>query len=176
MTSKEKIKNLIDAIGIHDAKKILGMKTTDIVNFTKMSINPELAYDIFYELFSEKKLPRIYREFKLFFDGFEGSVTWEYTQDFIFSKTEKYEEKMLVYATPFWDGKSEIPIQLSYYELLDEKDNETISLIEDEDYESIKIDNTFKNVEELLIWYRDFYLPEVYNLIIKYRDKYREDI
>jgi hypothetical protein len=51
-TSKEKIKNLIDAIGIHDAKKILGMKTTDIVNFTKMNINSELAYDIFYELFS----------------------------------------------------------------------------------------------------------------------------
>ena len=140
-TSKEKIKNLIDAIGIHDAKKILGMKTTDIVNFTKMSINSELAYDIFYELFSENKLPKIYHEFELYFNIMEGILQWECTNKDIFSN-KKYVENMLIYATPFWDGENKIPIVMSYYEVLDEKTDKTIIVFED-DFESIKIDNTF---------------------------------
>jgi hypothetical protein len=174
-TSKEKIKNLIDAIGIHDAKKILGMKTTDIVNFTKMNINSELAYDIFYELFSENKLPKIYHEFELYFNIMEGILQWECTNKDIFSN-KKYVEKMLIYATPFWDGENDVPIVMSYYEVLDEKTNESIIVFEDDFVESIKIDKTFKDIEELLIWIRDFYLPEVYNVIIKYRNEYRKNI
>jgi hypothetical protein len=64
---------------------------------------------------------------------------------------------------------------MSYYEVLDEKTDKTIIVFED-DFESIKIDKTFKDIEELLVWFRDFYLPEVYNVIIKYRNEYRKNI
>ena len=171
ITSKETVRNLIDSVGINDAKKILGMKTTEIINFAKILINSELAYDIFYELFSENKLPKIYHEFELYFNRMEGIIQWECT-----ISNKKYVEKMLIYATPFWDGENDVPIVMSYYEVLDEKTNESIIVFEDDFVESIKIDKTFKDIEELLIWFRDFYLPEVYNVIIKYRNEYRKNI
>jgi hypothetical protein len=104
----------------------------------------------------------------------EGILEWVCTNKDIFSN-KKYVEKMLIYATPFWDGENKIPIVMSYYEVLDEKTDKTIIVFED-DFESIKIDKTFKDIEELLVWFRDFYLPEVYNVIIKYRNEYRKNI
>ena len=131
ITSKETVRNLIDSVGINDAKKILGMKTTEIINFAKILINSELAYDIFYELFSENKLPKIYHEFELYFNRMEGIIQWECTNKDIFSN-KKYVEKMLIYATPFWGGENDVPIVMSYYEVLDEKTNESIIVFEDD--------------------------------------------
>ena len=70
-------------------------------------------------------------------------------------------------ATPFWDGGEYTPVEIDWFTLLDDKLNVTIDQEGGGDYyKQLKHQTSFETVGELFNWYREFYLPEVYNLVM----------
>ena len=77
---------------------------------------------------------------------------------------------------PFWDGKPSIPIDTDYY-LLQDKNGEVITEEDVEEFDEIKTRSEFESVEDLLTWYKHFYLPRVYNVITEiHLPKIREQV
>jgi hypothetical protein len=176
--SEEKIsKKLNELIDKHGAQKVMSltnMSAVELYVLTNRPIeDPEVAYDLIIELFTQNKLPKRYNGFNIDIDSMVGTLSW--TRDAVVELMGKtFVEGSLSYATPFWDGDSFIPIDTNYYELRD-LDGKVITTEEDEDfYSQIDVEMSFENIEQLLIWYKDFYLPKTSSKIKKHLEGYRD--
>ena len=92
---------------------------------------------IIFDLIKNNKVTSGYHEFDIVLDDMSGTILW------VNSKKE-------FYATPFWEGQNGIPIS---------DDEDTIHFISS--------NSEFKNEKEVINWYINFYLPEVYK-VLKY--------
>jgi hypothetical protein len=154
-SSVKKFKQIYDDFGLIKSSMMLGITTYEIINFSKSSFGGEEAYTILFDLMMDDLLPRKYKEFELYYDDFSGTLYWEFEPNDLTLIT--------VMATPFWEGLNEIPvdIQVTYW-----SNKEKSESFEDDFSEAIVLDDIrFENIEELLIWFRDFYLPKTYSLI-----------
>ena len=163
---KKRLRLLVDKHGLRGAAKILGLNQVELVVELNIPIDYKLANQLLYDLFILGKLPEVYREYEISVDKFNATFEWtlDSPTDFYGDDTE-YRERFGSYATPFWDGSDYTPVEAIYYVLT--KDGKTI--IDDEMmghyYQDLKSITEFHNLEHLLVWYRDFYLPNVYYIL-----------
>ena len=162
---KKRIKNTIEELGIYETAKMLGITITKLVEISEYPIDSVLANNLLVENIKNNDLPTRYNEFKIDDNG-DNIIGWTCN-----IKTERFSSDMIeqitVMATPFWDGLEYTPVEIDWFTLLDDKFNVVIE-IEGEGYyyQRINHQSSFENVEELFNWYKEFYLPEVYNIVM----------
>ena len=160
----ETIKKYVDNYGVYKASEIIGISLTEIVKLTNHPIDYKLAYHLIYENFINKKLKRKYKEFELSME-YGDLISWfgQFESDYFGSdKVEQFS----IYATPFFEEGKTTPIEISWYDLVDQNDGSVIS-IENEGkyYYELEHKTEFESVDELFEWYNNFYLPKTYNIL-----------
>lgn len=156
---KNSLNELINKFGINQTSKILGISQFEIVKKSGIKLNTDNSYLMIMELFDNNQIPKIYKEFELEIDKFVGTIIWKGEL-----KNELL-ETIVVYATPFWDGDPLIPIDVENYTIT--TNDETWEYEQPDVFKTIKTKNEFENIDELIVWYNDIYLPTVYNVIIQ---------
>jgi len=162
---KKTVDNSINQYGLRHTAKIMGISMTKIVEISEYPIDSETANDLLIENLKNKKLPREYRNFKIY-PSFEEIVYWDTTinsKHFLPNMTEN----ISVVATPFWDGNPWTPIDIDSFALFDKNDNIVDEKNSDNEY-YIRLNHQsyFDYVDELFEWYKEYYLPEVYSTIM----------
>ena len=158
MTDKHRklLKDKIEELGLYKASRSFGLSMAEILNYSKIKINHNYAYEVLLELIGTGKIPTKYKGFTIEYDG-DYAVRW-YGSHFTDEFGPTLRETISCLATPLHDGRDIIPIDLDYYALEDPKNRDNI--FEHDlygDYQGkINVDNKFENIEELLEWYRDF--------------------
>ena len=177
MNRKEQIRSMIDSMGVFEVSKIIGLPVFDLIKYSDYPINPTIIYEVIQEYFTEvKQRPggRIYyKEFSIYYEKFEGVVVWN---DGNYVDSHGGGTSFQFYATPFWDGLSIIPINLTdvYVDNID--GDEPMSIIdeigEENYYDYIDIDyKKFDSLDKLIKWLETDYLELTYNQIKKIRSK-----
>ena len=163
MTDKRRqgLVNLIKTHGIYDASKIIGINPVELIHISEITIDSWLANTVLTKLMSEGKLPEQYKEFVLSIDGMTGTFDW----DGVF-ESDGVKEKVFVYASPFWEGESGIPVEINYYERLTDDDKIELS-VDGDVFNLLKTREVFDGIEDVLTWYKHFYLPKVYRMIVE---------
>jgi hypothetical protein len=163
--AQKKLMGLIDEFGLNQAAKMLGVSMTKLVQLSNLPINSILANQLLIENMFNGNLPRKYNHFNIYYAG-DGVVGW-YCNISTGHFAPEIIEQISVMATPFWDGGQYTPVEIDWFSLLDDKLN---TIIEEEGagdyYKELKHQTSFENVEELFNWYKEFYLPEVYNMVM----------
>lgn len=163
--AQKKMMRLIDEFGLYETSKMVGTSMTKLVQLSNLPINSVIANKLLIENMFNGNLPRKYNHFNIYNAG-DGVVGW-----YCNISTGHFQpgliEQISVMATPFWDGQEYTPVEIDWFTLLDDKMN---VIIEEEGggdyYKELKHQTSFENVEELFNWYKEFYLPEVYNIVM----------
>ena len=162
---QKKLIGLIDEFGLNQAARMLGVSMTKLVQLSNSPINSVMAYQLLVDNISNGNLPIRYNEFNINDVG-DGVIGW-YCNIKTGHFLPEFIEQISVMATPFWDGQEYTPVEIEWFSLLDDKFN---IIIEEEGggdyYKELKHQTSFENVEELFNWYKEFYLPEVYNIVM----------
>jgi hypothetical protein len=107
---------------------------------------------------------------------FKGkSYNFEFDSDYhtgarmIDIKDLSYGDKISVYATPFWDGGCQLPVDIEYYSGIDDnfEPNELFQFIEGLNPEEFK---TFSNLTD---WFNNVYPKIILNFLDKYWKEFR---
>lgn len=171
--SEDKFQNLvseiIDEVGIYEAKKYFGVTMTQLVKLSKIEINPTIANELLFENLGEGKLKDTYKEFNIQIN-FDGIFYWNgkiKTGEFL----PDYTEVITAVATPFWDGLDYTPVEIDWITLEDRSKEigkqVVVEIAGEGNYFKVLRDKTrFDSVEELFSWYDEVYLPGVYDIII----------
>jgi len=164
---KNKVQKYLGKNGLRETKKILGLSTAEITKLLDLYIDLNLANDILLESIQNGKLPTKYKEYTIFGSAMEGIVYWA-----TITKTGRFPdnltERIDFVATPFWDGHDFTPIELDYYTLVGEDGRSVFDTHSEGSmfYRTLEGQSEFDNVDELFAWYHEFYLPEVYSMIV----------
>ena len=171
--SEDKFQNLvseiIDEVGIYEAKKYFGITMTQLVKLSKIEINSKIANELLIENLEKGKLKDTYKEFNIQLN-LDGVVYWDgeiKTGEFL----DDYTESITAMATPFWDGVDYTPVEIDWFTLLDKSRKiDKQAVVETEGggnyYKELQDKTRFNSVEELLSWYGEVYLPGVYDIIM----------
>ena len=171
--SEDKFQNsileLIDEVGIYEAKKYLGVNMTQLVKLSKIEINPTIANELLIENLGKGKLKDTYKEFNIQ-SNLDGVIYWDgeiKTGEFL----PDYTEVITAVATPFWDGLDYTPVEIDWFTLENrskEINKQVVVEIPGEGnyFKVLKDKKIFDSVEELFSWYDEVYLPGVYDIII----------
>lgn len=158
MSRVKKIQELIEQHGLTDASKITGLPRYELVRITDYPINHEIANILLWDLKYDNLLPTVYKNCEISIDSFDGVFYWYYKG--------ANDEKMLTMATPFWDGNNITPVESTEYKI-------NGFTIDEGFYIELKSRIKFDSIEDLLTWYKHFYLPKVYNLILGNLERFR---
>lgn len=169
MNKREKLIELINENGLYDTSKMLGISILELVEISGHPIdNGYEAYDVIYEMMNKKLVPRKYKNFNIGIDTMVGSVVWTLSDEpLIKINGDYYKEYIETYATPFWDGENNIPIDTNFYRITDNNNKQT-SLFDYDLQDIIRIANVyFETLDDLENWYKGVYLPGVHYIIMK---------
>lgn len=165
---KQRLIDVIEKNGVNGASKLLGISIADLILKSGIDFNHEVAYQILNELGRDGKLPRSYGIFDIDYNGWEGIVAWTKNSNTdYFGGSTKLNEILNVFATPFWDGENYIPVESSWYTLFDGKEKIFDEELTGEYFIELKSRTHFDGLEDLLTWYKHFYLPKVNETIIE---------
>lgn len=171
--SEDKFQNsvleLIDEVGIYEAKKYFGVTMTQLVKLSKIEINSKIANELLIENLEKGKLKDTYKEFNIQ-STLDGVIYWDgeiKTGKFL----PNYTEVITAMATPFWDGLNYTPVEIDWITLEDRSrkigKQVVVEISGEGDYFKVLQDKTrFDSVEELFSWYDEVYLPGVYDIVI----------
>jgi hypothetical protein len=167
---KDSINQLIDEFGLYEAKNMLGITFANIVKLSGQKIYTDtgMASEILYESINNGQLPIKYKEFEISTSS-DGIAYWEGK-----FKTDRFlpdmVENISVMATPFWDGMKFTPVEADWYSLTNETGNVLIDEISAGEsgnyYQQLDEVEVFSNVDDLFSWYKNVYLPGVYDIIM----------
>ena len=164
---RDSIVKLIDSHGAIEASKLIGLSITELIHQSGISFDNKTAYLILRNLINENKLPTNYKKFNIRFNPFDGISVWSYNNDKNINGVI-VKEHITCFATPFWDYTNIIPVDFSNYSLETEDGEEIINLDFSDSYQKeIKTRDSFDSIEDLLLWYKNFYLPKVYEVIME---------
>ena len=156
MSKKEKVQQLVDRIGFHRACEELNMKSYDVVRLLGVKINnPEVCYNLVFDLYTDSLLPTTYKEFTLYIDD-EGILSWSSAD-------------VEVYATPYWNTTNTLPIDILLYKDYNE-DNIDYEYLSD----TIELKPEFTDITEFIQYLKDFTYPETYKRINGLIDRIKE--
>jgi len=170
---REQLRDLIKKEGLYEVSETLGMKVHDLAHTSKLEFDYQIAGEILWSLIYNNKLPKNYEGFEISVDEMAGTIYWHCNRS-----TEWYgprlKENMVIYATPFWEGNPNIPLDIIYYQVKTLNDIEILE--ENPDiFKSIKSPKSwFNSVEELIVWYKEFYLVTVHSKIIENLNEIRK--
>jgi hypothetical protein len=164
--NKESLLRLVEKVGIWDAAKMVGLSITEILTITKYPLYPTESYEVLLDLISHQEIPTSYKEFIISADSYEGTVSWTPLTSI---RTEyngrQFTEGIMILATPYWDGRAILPYNVEYY-VLNINGLHAANEEQPDFYLSREIPSKFRDIEDLLQWYEDVYLPGVYDNII----------
>jgi len=159
------VRDYINKFGYWETQRMMGISYTKLAKLSGMLISEDLAYEIIQENINKNRLPTKYKEFRIA-TNFDGIVYWEtniktgYFPSYLI-------ESMTVYATPFWDANVYTPVEIDFYELIDKDKNVYVQITGDADFfKTYKDRSLFNNVDDLFKWYKEKYLPNVYDIIM----------
>jgi hypothetical protein len=169
----EKLKKLVDEHGLNYASKLLGISKLKLARLSDMVIgDADIAYDIINLLFYDGELIKDFEHdgfnVVIGYDGLEGTVTWVIESKTTYYSEDDETEIITCYATPFWDGESNIPIEVSSYTIVDDNHDVIFEIggeIQGDYYKNITIGSVYKNVDTLIEWYEEKYIPIVFNTV-----------
>ena len=168
MKDRRKIlEDLVSDLGLDKAANMTGLSKLDLIRRSDCYIDLSMANDIISDLFKENLFPEKYKNCKLYFDGFIGTVDWSCDWD---------GETTYSHATPFWDINDGIPVNTTSYvvKASDDSDVEfTEGDLENDGFTFIKWKDGFESLALYSQWIRRFYLPQVYNVISLHLEDYR---
>lgn len=184
----EKLRRIVDEHGLNYASKLLGISKLKLARLSEMVIgDADIAYDIINLLFYDGELIKYFEHdgfnVVIGYDGLEGTVTWVIESKTTYYSEDEETEIITCYATPFWDGESNIPIEVSSYTIVDDNHDVIFEIGEEtraDFYKNITIGSVYKNVDALVEWYEKKYIPIVFNtirnlLLPKLRERARKD-
>ena len=159
------VKEYLNKFGLSKTSEIMGISIKRLIEIAKIPIDSNIAKQILVEMMNNDELKKKYREFEIHASS-NGVFYWE-----SMTNTGHFPgdvvENITVAATPFWDGVKYTPVELDWFTLLNEYGDiiyETSG--EGNFYKELKHQRNFESVDELLNWYEEFYLPEVYNMVM----------
>ena len=163
--AKETISDLVKEFGLIKTSDMVGLSISQIVKVTNIPIDSDTANQILVEMMNNDELKTKYKDFNIHASS-NGVFFWE-----SMTKTGHFPddivEEITVAATPFWDGVKYTPVELDWFTLFNYYGvivYETSP--EGGFYRELKHQTNFESVDELLYWYEEFYLPEVYNMVM----------
>lgn len=147
MTKTEKIQKLIDEIGFDETCERLQLKSYDVIRLFRLPIESRYVERLLSELFEDDKLPKQYEEFTIMnFDTENHTVTWEsYFGDAMISP---FVDENKIIGVWLFKYRSETTDRGYYHNDIPKR------------YGKLKSEGEFNNIEEFLVWVRDFYFPE----------------
>ena len=178
MKDRKKVLNdLIINFGLEKASKMTGLSKLDLINRSECYIYLSMVNDIIEDLIKENIIPKTYKNCRLSYDGFGGTLDWwcDWSDD---EYNDYKSEETYTLATPFWDITDGIPVDTNSYDAV-EKYGDKISFTDGdfsnnvESYTFLKWKDGFENIALLERWVRRFYLPQVYNAISEHLNLYR---
>jgi hypothetical protein len=159
------VRDYINKFGYWETQRMMGVSYTKLAKLSGMLISEDLAYEIIQENINKNNLPTKYKEFRIA-TNFDGIVYWEaniktgYFPSYLI-------ESFYVYATPFWDANNYTPVEVDFYELVDKDKDVYVQITGDGDFFKTYRDRSlFNNVDDLFKWYKEKYLPNVYDIIM----------
>ena len=160
------VSKYLNEFGLSKTSEMMGLSLSKIIEIAKSPIDSEVAFEILREKFIQGELKDTYKKFIISLDRMDGIFYWEIT-----TRTDRYPEdrveQITVMATPFWDGSTYTPVEISWFTLLNDEMNIIYELEGDGSfYKAFKHQSNFDSVEELLNWYEETYLPGVYDIIM----------
>lgn len=170
------LKKVVEDNGLGDAGKMLGIPKLKLIKLSECYIDLSMANDIIGELFNEGIMPNSYKNCKLSQDGFSGTLDW--WCDWSDESYKNYEdEETYSYATPFWDANDGVPVDTNSYDASNSTGRKIMftegDFDNDETYTFIKWRDGFENLDQYRLWIKHFYLPQVYDVILKHLKLYR---
>jgi len=170
----EKLRKLVDEHGLTYTSKLLGISKLKLARLSDMVIgDAETAYHIINLLLYDGELIKDFEHdgfnVVIGYDGYEGTVTWVVeSKTTYYSEDDDETEIITCYATPFWDGEPIIPIEVSSYTIVDDNHDVIFEIggeTQSDFYKNITIGSVYKNVDALIEWYEEKYIPIVFNTI-----------
>lgn len=157
------VKQQVKDHGLSRTAKMMGISKYELVNLVKVPIDSEFASELLYENLSNGVLKNTYKEFKITANH-NGVFNWSSKLKTGYFSPD-FTERIYVMATPFWDGGEYTPVELDWVALYDENGNK-ISEQSGDGYIELNHQSSFEDIDELLTWYDEFYLPNVYDVIM----------
>jgi antitoxin component of RelBE/YafQ-DinJ toxin-antitoxin module len=159
------IKQYLSEFGLTKTSEMMGISLSEVVEIAKIPIDSEIANQILHEMMNNDELKTKYKDFEIHLSS-NGVFYWE-----AMVKTGHFHDDMIenitVAATPFWDGVKYTPVEIEWYTLLNYYGVTVYETSgEGSFYKELKHQTNFESVDELLNWYEEFYLPEVYNMVM----------
>ena len=160
----ELIKKTVDRHGFHDAVRILGngLKLAKIMNMPIegggfINKNDVQVSDLFRDLVSKYGE---YRNCKLSYDFDEMIIKWD-----VMLETEDWDFAVIAHSTPYYNDIDFTRVDLSTISVFHDNDENRFD-VRGQYRERFKSPLSFKNVDELIDWWNDDYLPATYDTII----------
>lgn len=169
---EDKVNSLLRKIfienGLEKTLTITGLDIFELFNkIEPVQIDASMSYDLIYILFKkyDKVLTKKFGQYSLEFN-FDGVMEWTY-------ENKQTKEYMYALCTPYWDGNSFTPIDCEYYS----NSGFQINKEDDEEYyTSFKCPEEFNSLLDLIYWYENEYIPNVYNSLNEFLKKFRNKI
>jgi hypothetical protein len=169
MKSKsEVLAKLVNKSGVQKTLDITGYSILELFMALedKVKIDSETAYQLLFELKANTNLLHDKIGYaKLRFSEIDGIVHWTLNLP---------DEIMEAMCTPFWDGERYIPIDVTEYTY---RNNDSVYDLDNTKIKNIKLDKLepFNSVSELVNWFNNTYLNEVYDVLLRYLQLCREE-
>ena len=169
MKSKsEVLAKLVNKSGVQKTLDITGYSILELFMALedKVKIDSETAYQLLFELKANTNLLHDKIGYaKLRFSEMDGIVHWRLILP---------DEIMEAMCTPFWDGERYIPIDVTEYTY---RNNDSVYDLDNTKIKNIKLDKLepFNSVSELVNWFNNTYLNEVYDVLLRYLQLCREE-
>ena len=179
MKDRKKVLNdLIINFGLEKASKMTGLSKFDLINRSECYIDLSMVNDIIGDLIKENVIPKTYKNCRLSYDGFGGTLDWwcDWSDD---EYNDYKSEETYSLATPFWDITDGIPVATNSQDALGDDDKISFTegdLSDNQCYSWIKWGEEFNNLASYSMWIRRFYLPNVYDKILQHLNNYRNHV
>ena len=159
------VKKYLSEFGLTKTSEMMGISLSKVVEIAKIPIDSDIANQILVEMMNKGELKNKYKEFEIHSSS-NNVFYWE-----AMTSTGHFHDDMVenitVAATPFWDGVKYTPVEIEWFTLLNEYGDIVYEISpEGGFYRELKHQTNFESVDELLNWYEEFYLPEVYNMVM----------
>jgi hypothetical protein len=155
---QRELKRSIEEIGVWKTRKRFKLNHEQLFHLLGDDL-PDLScedyYDIIYDIFIGGKVKKRYNigryRLSLYLDNMVGAINFRCVD--VLNGDE-----ITGYATPYWDGECQLPLELSWYTYQDEDGNpqETELVGEFSEYEVL--DNKFNEVSEIIDWFNTEYM------------------